>query len=139
MPYIFVALKKKMEEFDQEWQFQYCFGAVDGCHLTIKCPNGGLESCKEYHNFKTFYSIAIMAIVDANYQFMWASSGYPGNSHDAMILQSANLFHKMKNKSVILSYYKEDDSVDIYLTLVGDSAFPFLPWLMKPYGSTTLT
>ena len=80
-----------------------------------------------------------MTIVDAKYQFMWASSRYPGNSHDAMILQSTNLFHKMKNESLIPSYYKEDDGVEIYPTLVGDSAFPFLPWLMKPYGSTTLT
>ena len=47
MPNTFDALGKKMEEFDQEWQFQYCFGAVDGCHLPIKCLNGSPESCKE--------------------------------------------------------------------------------------------
>ncbi len=70
-----------MEEFDEELQFQCCFGADDGCHVPIKCPKGGAESCKEYHNFKKFYSIVIMAIVDAKYRFIWASSGYPGNSH----------------------------------------------------------
>ena len=93
MPNTFDALRTKMEEFDLEWQFQYCFGAVDGCHLPIKCPNGGPESCKEYQNFKNFYSTVIMGIVDAKYQSMWASSGYPGNSYDAMILQSTHLFH----------------------------------------------
>ena len=128
-----------MKEFDQEWQFRYCLGTVDGCYLPIKCPDGGPESCKEYHNFKNFYSIVVMAIVDAKYLFMWASSGYPGSSHDAMILQSTGLVHKIKNESLIPCYYKEDDGVEIYPTLVGDSAFPFLPWLMKPYGSITLT
>lgn len=39
-------LKETMTDFEQQWQFPCCFGAVDGCHLPIKCPNGGLESAK---------------------------------------------------------------------------------------------
>ena len=62
---------------------------------------------------KNIYSIVVMVIVVAKYHSIWASSGYPGNSHDAMILQSTNLFHKMKDESLIPSYYKEDDGVDI--------------------------
>ena len=56
-----------------------------------------------------------MASMDATYQFMWASSGYPGNSYDAMILQSTILFHKMKNKFLIPSFYKEDNEVDFMM------------------------
>ena len=88
MPKSLENLKETMTGFEEQWQFPCCFGAVDECHLPIKYPNGGLESAKEYHNFKTFFSIVLMAIVDSNYRFIWASSGYPGNSHDAIIFQS---------------------------------------------------
>ena len=49
-----------MEEL---WQFPCSWAAVDGCHIPIKCPPGGQSSRKEYHNFKNFYSIVLMALV----------------------------------------------------------------------------
>ena len=45
-------LKDMMISFEEDWQFPCCFGAVDGCHLPIKCPKGGAQSAKEHHNFK---------------------------------------------------------------------------------------
>ena len=65
--------KEKVLDMEQLWQFPYAWGAIDGCHLPLKCPAGGAESRKEYHNFKNFYSIVLMAIVDAKYRFIWAS------------------------------------------------------------------
>lgn len=44
--------KSKILDMEEAWQFPCCWSAVDGCHIPIKCPPGGLESCKEYHNFK---------------------------------------------------------------------------------------
>ena len=41
----------KMVDMEEFWQFLCCWAAVDGCHIPIKCPPGGLESCKEFHNF----------------------------------------------------------------------------------------
>ena len=139
MPKSLENLKETMTGFEEQWQFPCCFGAVDGCHLPIKCPNGGLESAKEYHNFKNFFSIVLMAIADSNYRFIWASSGYLGNSHDAIIFQSTKFYSKMLNQTLIPHYYKEENDNVIYPTLLGDSAFPFLPWLMKPYTNTVLT
>ena len=139
MPKDLYSLREIMETFDQEWQFQCCFGAVNGCHIPIKCPKGGAENAKEYHNFTNFYSIVVMAISDARYRFIWASSGYPGNSHDAIIFQSTHLFQKISDGGFIPQCSKKDGGTDIYLTLIGDSAFPFLPWLMKPYGNAVIT
>ena len=39
-----------------------------------------------------FYSIVLMGVVDAKYRFIWASCGFPGNSHDSIILQSTDLW-----------------------------------------------
>lgn len=74
-----------MVDMNQLWQFPWCWGAIDGCHIPIQCPPGGEEACKEYHNFKNFFSIVMMAIVDAAARFVWVSVGFPGNSHDSII------------------------------------------------------
>jgi hypothetical protein len=81
-------VKEKIMDMEEIWQFPCCWAAVDGCHISIKCPDGGAEAAKEYHNFKNFYSIVLMGLVDAKYRFVWASVGFPGNTHDAMILQA---------------------------------------------------
>ncbi|XP_066920337.1 uncharacterized protein [Clytia hemisphaerica] len=83
--------ENSMQKFGEEWQFPYAFAAVDGSHLPIKCPWGGAQSMKQYFNFKGFYSIILMAFVDAEYRFIWASVGAPGNTHDSTLLQSTDL------------------------------------------------
>ena len=86
--------EESLMTFDSLWQFPFCFKAVNGCHTPIKFRTGGLEAKKEYHNFKKFDSIVLMAIVDFPYRFMWDSSGYPVNCHDAIIIQSTNLYQE---------------------------------------------
>ena len=120
------------------WQFPSCFGAIDGCHLPIKCPPGGQESAKEYHNFKNFYSIVLMAIVGSDYQFLWASCGIPGNTHDSSIFQATTLYKKITEGSIIPQIGNFETERPVYPMIVGNSAFPFRPWLLKPYTNATL-
>ena len=131
-------LKEVMASFEEKWQYPSCFGAVDGCHLPIKCPRGGQESAKEYHNFKNFFSIVLMALVDSRKRFIWAASGFPGNSHDAIILQSTRLYAKMMEGNIIPTLEDRDGSA-VKPMIIGDSAFPFHTWLMKPYANTVPT
>ncbi|CAB3987684.1 Hypothetical predicted protein [Paramuricea clavata] len=124
---------------EQLWQFPCAWGAVDGCHLPIVCPSGGQEARKEYHNFKNFYSIVMMAIVDAKDRFVWASIGFPGNSHDSVILQSTQLWTDITQNNIIPSIGKNIEKLIVNPFILGDSAFPFRIWLMKPYGHATLS
>ena len=55
---------------DSFWHISFCFGAVDGCYIPIKSPAGGLEANEEYHYFKIFYFVALMAMVDFQYRFV---------------------------------------------------------------------
>ena len=82
--------KECMTDFDDIWQFPCCFGAIDGCRIPIKCPAGRMESSKVYLNCKHFYSVIMMAIVDARCRFIWASCSYPGSSHDVIIFIQQN-------------------------------------------------
>ena len=60
MPKSEEEFRSKILEMEEAWQFPCCWSAVDGCHIPIKCPPGGLESCKAYHNFKNFFSVVLM-------------------------------------------------------------------------------
>ena len=50
---------------------------------------------KQYLNFKGFYSVALMSLVDAEYWFIWASAGAPVHKHDSTLLQSTDLWKIM--------------------------------------------
>ncbi|XP_057310528.1 uncharacterized protein LOC130648493 [Hydractinia symbiolongicarpus] len=75
--------RQALIDMEAKWQFQFAFSAIDRSHLPIKCPPGGLEAMKQYHNFKNFYSVILMALVDAKYRLIWAALGAPGNTHDS--------------------------------------------------------
>ena len=126
-----------MTDMEQSWQFCYAFAAIDGCHLPIKCPPGGRESTKEYHNFKEFFSVVLMALVDSKYRFIWANCGIPGNTHDSLIFQTTNIYkiQKVVNGDIIPDF----NFVKINPIILGDSAFEFRPWIMKPYANSVLT
>ena len=124
-----------MEEL---WQLPRCWVAFDGCRIPIKCPPGGLEACKEYHNFKKNYSIVLMAMVDSNYYFVWGSCGYPGNSYDAIIFRYTNLWNLIPD-GLLPNVSKAVGEVNVPPLIIADSAFLLRTWLMKPYTNDVLS
>ena len=138
MPKTEEEFRKKILDMEEFWQFPCCWAAVDGCHIPIKCPPGGQEASKEYHNFKNFYSDVLMSLVDSHYSFIWGSCGFPGNSHDSIILQSTDLWDSIQ-ESCTFEMAKEVGNVDIPPVIVGDAAFPLRTWLMKPYTDAVVS
>ena len=73
-----------------------------------------------------------MGMVDSKYRFVWASCGYPGNSHDSVIFQSTDLWNQIKNQEYLPKIGKKVGSLLVPPLILGDAAFPLQPWLMKP-------
>ena len=46
---------------------------------------------KQYCSFNGFYSIVLMALVDAEYSFIWTAVGTRENTHDSTLLHSTDL------------------------------------------------
>lgn len=57
------------DEYYNIWNFPNCIGAIDGKHCHIQAPP---YSGSAFHNYKGFFSVAI---VDANYSFIWVDIG----------------------------------------------------------------
>ena len=44
-----------------------------------------------YYNYKGFYSIVLMALVDADYKFLWVEVGSNGSASDAQVFNAGQL------------------------------------------------
>ena len=70
------------------------------------------------------FIVVLMAIVDDKDRFIWASVGFPGNSHNFVIFQSTYLWHTITENSIIPSISQVIEGTNVHPMILGDSAFP---------------
>lgn len=78
-------------------------------------------------------------MVDAKHRFLWTSCGYPENSHDSIITQSASLWDKITQGKITSEIAKSINGVNVSPVVISDSVSPFKTWLMKPYANAVPT
>ena len=79
--------KKIEERFRNRWNAPHAVSALDGKHIAIKRPK---KSGSEYFNYKGYFSLVLLALVDADYKFLWVNVGASGSS-DAQIFNCSTL------------------------------------------------
>ena len=77
------------KEFEEKWQFPNCFGAIDGKHVPLINP---FNSGSSYVNYKRFFSIVLLVLVDAGYKFLYVSVGCQGCISDGGVFKNSELY-----------------------------------------------
>ena len=89
-----------------------------------------------YYNYKKCYSVVLMAVVDAHYNFVVVDVGAYGKQSDGNVLANSTFGKKLLNMDLALpppEPIAETSEPRLPFVFVGDEAFPLLPNLLRPY------
>lgn len=129
------GIKEVTQGFKDRWGVPQCVGSIDGSHVPVKPP---VMNHTDYYNRKGWYSMLVQAVVDHKYLFRNLCIGWPGSVHDARVLSNSSLYKKINSGELLVG--GETFKVQrrrLPLFLLGDSAYPLLPWLIKPFSFST--
>ena len=118
--------------FQDEWKIPQAVGAIDGTHFEIVAPENPFDYFYRQHR----YSVIMQAVVGENLIFRYTAIGYPGSMHDARVLRNTDLFRKTEDGDILREPVASIDGNHIRPLLLGDRAYPLLPWLLKPYANS---
>jgi len=124
-------------EFETEWNFPHCIGAIDGKRINMECSK---KAGSPYFNYKNFHSIVSLAVCDAKYYFTFVDIGAYGSTNDASVLSETlygMAFDEAPTNLNLLCPAPVEGQNLLYL-LLGDDIFPIKSWLMKPYPGKNL-
>ena len=132
--------------FEEKWQLPHCVGAADGKHTRIIHPP---KSGSEFYNYKGFFSIVLMAVVDADYNFIFADVGCQGRISDGGVMKNTIFWKKLVNNALhlpeptplplsLFQYRVDDERIPVPYFLAGDDAFSLEPNVMKPFAQRAL-
>lgn len=116
--------------------FQSLYRFVDGKHVRIKkLKNGG----SLYFNYKSYHSVILLAVVNANYEFISIDVGSYGHNCDSTIYKDSNFGKKLMDGNLGIP------SPDMYpgsstkgpFCLISDEGFPLHRNIMRPYPLCT--
>eukprot|EP00112_Aurelia_sp_Birch-Aquarium-sp1_P012815 Seg270.2 transcript_id=Seg270.2/GoldUCD/mRNA.D3Y31 product="Protein ALP1-like" protein_id=Seg270.2/GoldUCD/D3Y31 len=141
---IYITLPKTKEEvetsatkFYESHGFPQCIGAINGTHVFIRRPS---DSPTDFLNRKNRYSFNVQAVCDYRYCFTDVVVKWPGSVHDARIFANSAINKHLREGEIprCMKVIVEDED-PVPICILGDPAYPLLPFLMKefPGGGNT--
>uniref|UniRef100_A0A6P7H1J5 Putative nuclease HARBI1 n=1 Tax=Diabrotica virgifera virgifera TaxID=50390 RepID=A0A6P7H1J5_DIAVI len=106
------------EKFYSMFRFPRIIGAVDGTHIRIQSPGG--NDAEVFRNRKSFFSLNVQVVCDADMKFENVVARWPGSTHDATIFNNSRL-----KASFIANEFRN-------CILIGDSGYPLQEYFMTP-------
>ncbi|KAF8778529.1 hypothetical protein HNY73_015243 [Argiope bruennichi] len=113
------------EGFFNSWSFSNCYGTIDWKPVLIQAP----PNCGSlFYNYKGRHSVALLALVNWDYSFIYIDVGCNGAVSEGGVFQRS-LHRELEQQSLF----------GLDGCIVEDNAFPLKSYLMKPYKIHPLT
>lgn len=110
---------------------------MDGKHIVLKRP---INSGSLYFNFKSNFSIVLLALVDANYKFIYIDIGCNGRISDGGVFRNSSLSTALDSDTLNLPKNGTlGEQENIPYVIVADDAFLLKSYIMKPYPQRKLS
>ncbi|XP_069615755.1 uncharacterized protein [Ranitomeya imitator] len=119
--------------FQDTCQFPHCIGALDGKHIRVRKPPG---SGTQFYNYKQFFSVVLLALVDSNYRFIIVDIGAYGRTGDSRVFSSSIMGRRLCNNELDLpppSHIPGANLDAVPYMMVADEAFQLSRNVMRPY------
>ena len=125
--------KTVAKEFNDKWNFPNCVGTFDGKHISLQAP---INSGTEYFNYKGLFSIVLFAVVDANYNFIYANVGCQGRISDGGVFSETKFKKFLEDNTMHLPppCALPGRNITTPFVFVADDAFPLSKNIMKPFS-----
>lgn len=128
------------DEFFQRTNFPNVIGAIDGKHVRVEKPEySGSKCC----NYKKYFSMVLMAWVDADYKFVFIDVGSFGSMSDSIIFQESKMGLMLKRNRLNIPEDQplpgEGNVIPIPFSVVADEAFGLANNVLRPYAKKKLT
>lgn len=121
------------KKYYEKTQFPNCVGAVDGKH--IRCVNPK-NSGSIFFNYKKYFSIVLMAVVDSEYCFISIDVGAYGKEGDSTVFKECPFGKKLYTEKLGLPepicLPNTSDTPQPFV-IVGDEAFGLHKNLLRPF------
>lgn len=131
---------KVADRFEAIWNFPHCVGALDGKHVVIQAPP---NSGSQFYNYKGTFSIVLLALVDADYNFLAVDIGDFGSNSDGGVFARSELGKAMTRGKLGLPQDKPIGSAPalgpLPYVVIADEAFPLTSNLLRPYPGRGLS
>lgn len=87
--------KNKAEILEQRVNFLHCIGAIDGKNIKIVKPT---ETGSQHFNYKHYFSIVLLAVVDTNYKFLYIDFGFYRKDFNSTIFKNSTCMESINKE-----------------------------------------
>lgn len=125
------------KQFEERWNFPNCLESIDCQYIHIIPP---ANSGSYYWNYKGTHSLVLMAIVNANYEFIMVEFGANGRLSDGGVVEFTPFYRKLINNELNIPQPSKPLNSNKLLPFVfiGDEAFSLRKNFLKPYSQKEL-
>ena len=120
--------------FSMKWNYPNCIGDLDEKHIVIQAPH---NSGSLFFNYKGTFSLVLMALVDADYRFVFVDIGDYGSNADGAVFKNSTFGQAFINGQLNVPPHKHlphfPEGGPLPHCFVADEAFPLRVDLMRPY------